>query len=373
MSQEFPELGIYTLPGRINDPQRTLEEVPLAEQLGIGSIWPAERYDFKNVEVLCGAAAATTSQIKIATGLMNYPTHHPMELCSFGATMSHLSGNRFTLGLGRGFDALYHIFGTKRANIRGLTEIADLLRLLWSGQTFSGENSLGKFPYLFMNEPPQHAPPILLGAVGPKTLAMAGRVYDGVLLHPCLTDQAIAEASEIVRNAAEAAGRERSACKVWATLVTAADQSEEETMAIGPARLLTYLHMQDYGELLCRVNHWDAAVLKKVRDHPLFEGGKSADQDFTRYETAEVSALFPDHWMKDSAALGSVEHCAGRINDQFAAGADGVLFHGSAPRQVERLLEAYRGVRRSDFFDANDPWFVPSPPGTGLVLGDKGV
>jgi len=52
MNQEFPELGIYTLPGRISDPQRTLEEVPLAEELGIGSIWPAERYDFKNVEVL---------------------------------------------------------------------------------------------------------------------------------------------------------------------------------------------------------------------------------------------------------------------------------------------------------------------------------
>ena len=30
MSQEFPDLGIYTLPGRISDPPRTLEEVPLA-------------------------------------------------------------------------------------------------------------------------------------------------------------------------------------------------------------------------------------------------------------------------------------------------------------------------------------------------------
>ena len=39
MSQEFPELGIYTLPGRINDPQRTLEEAPLADKLGIGSIF----------------------------------------------------------------------------------------------------------------------------------------------------------------------------------------------------------------------------------------------------------------------------------------------------------------------------------------------
>ena len=366
MSQEFPELGIYTLPGRINDPKRTLEEVPLAEKLGIGSIWPAERYDFKNVEVLCGAAAAITSQIKIATGLMNYPTHHPMELCSFGATMSHLSDNRFAMGFARGFDALYDIFGTKRANLQGLKEMPELLRTLWNGGTFSGENTLGKFPYLYMSEPPEQAPPMLLGAMGPKALALAGRHYDGVLLHPCLTDQAIAQSAEIVRVAAQEAGRDSNACKVWATLVIAADQSEEETLAIGPARLLTYIHMQNYGEMLCKINDWDSGVLTEVRNHPLFEGGKSADQDFTRYETAEVTSLFPDHWMQDSAALGSAAHCAGRINDQFEAGADGVLFHGSLPRQVEGLLEAYRGVRRNEYFDNNDPWFASSAPGTGF-------
>ena len=366
MGQEFPELGIYTLPGRINDPRRTLEEVPLAEKLGIGSIWPAERYDFKNVEVLCGAAAAITSKIKIATGLMNYPTHHPMELCSFGATMSHLSDNRFAMGFARGFDALYDIFGTRQASLQGLKETPELLRTLWGGGTFSGENTLGKFPYLYMSESPQHPPPMLLGAVGSKTLALAGRHYDGVLLHPFLTDTAIAEAADIVRSASVEAGRARDACKIWATLVVAADQSEKETLAIGSARLLTYVHMAGYGELLCKVNGWDPTVLTDVRNHRLFEGGKSADQDFTRYETVEVTSLFPDHWMAESAALGSAEYCANRINDQFDAGADGVLLHGSLPRQVEGLLCAYRGLRRADYFDRNDPWFSPSPPGTGL-------
>ena len=366
MSQEFPELGIYTLPGRISDPQRTLEEVPLAEELGIGSIWPAERYDYKNVEVLCGAAAAITSSIKIATGLMNYPTHHPMELCSFGATMSHLSGNRFAMGFGRGFDRLYDVFGSPRANMQGLSEIPEVLRSLWNNGMFSGENSIGKFPYLFMKTPPDNAPPMLLGAMGPKTLALAGRHYDGVLLHPFLTDRAISESAEIVRSAAEQAGRDRNACKVWATLVSAADQSEEETLAIGPARLLTYVHMDGYGELMCKINGWDPAVLREIRNHPLFEGGKSADQDFTRYKTAEVTSLFPDHWMPESAALGSAEHCANRLNDQFDAGADGVLIHGSLPRQVKTLLAAYRKVRRKDYFEQHDPWFAPSPVGTGF-------
>jgi len=216
---------------------------------------------------------------------MNYPTHHPMELCSFGATMSHLSNNRFAMGFARGFDALYDIYGTPRANLKGLADLPELLRLLWNGKTFSGENSLGNFPYLYMNEAPKKAPPMLLGAMGPKTLALAGRHYDGVLLHPFLVDRAVADAAGIVRDAAE---------------------------------------------------------------------------------TAEVTALFPDNWMKDSAALGNADHCARRINDQFDAGADVVLFHGSLPNQVSDLLEAYRQIRRSDYFDANDPWFEPSLPGTGI-------
>lgn len=369
MPQKFPELGTYTLPGRVNDPQRLIEEVKLAEALGIGSIWPAERYDFKNVEVLCGAAAAVSSSIKIATGLMNYPTHHPMELCSLGATMSHLSGNRFTLGFARGFDALYDIYGVKRPTLKGMAEIAEMLRLLWNGSTFSGENSVGNFPYLYMNESPKDAPPLVLGALGPKTLALAGRHYDGVLLHPFLTNQAISEAASIVRKAAEEAGRDPNACKVWATLVIAADQSEEESLAIGAARLLTYVHMEGYGELVCRANHWDPEILKTVRNHPLFEGGKTADQDFTRYETEEVTALFPDDWVSGSAAIGSADYCVNRIHDQFDAGADGVLFHGSLPHQLETVLPAYAKQRRDDYFKQNDPWFVSSPPGTGLSIG----
>ena len=236
MSQEFPELGVYTLPGRVNDPERLLEEAPLAEALGLGSVWPAERYDFKNVEVLCGAAAACTRRIKIATGLMNYPTHHPIELCSFGATMSHLSGGRFAMGFARGFDGLYHIYGTEHANLEGLAEIAELLRSLWSGGSFSGENRLGKFPLLKMNESPRESPPLVLGALGPKTLALAGRHYDGMLLHPFLTNQAIKESVALVRAGEQEAGRPPGSCKIWSTLVVAADQSEEETSAIGPAR-----------------------------------------------------------------------------------------------------------------------------------------
>ncbi len=365
MALRFPEIGIYTLPGRINDPQRCLEEIPLAEKLGIGSVWLGERYDFKNAEVICGAAAALTKEIKIATGLINYPTHHPMELVSFGATMSEMSGDRFAMGLARGFKALYDCFGTPKASLKGLADTAEILRSLWAGNNYSGEGPLGSYPYLFVAEAPKKAPPLLLGALGPKTLALAGRCYDGVLLHPFLTDEAVTRATKIVHDAAEAAGRDPGSVKIWSTMVCAADQDADETSAIGPARLLTYVHMEGYGEQIFAANEWNPGILKKIRAHPLFEGGRTADQDFSRYETAEVAALFPDEWLASSAALGTAEHCARRLNQNFDAGADGILLHGSVPKQVASLLDAYEKIRYADRFIANDPWMQPSPPGTG--------
>ncbi|MEZ5501247.1 MAG: LLM class flavin-dependent oxidoreductase [Halioglobus sp.] len=114
----------------------------------------------------------------------------------------------------------------------------------------------------------RHPPPMLLGAMGPRALALAGRYYDGVLLHPFLTNEAVAKAAEIVRTAAHEAGRDRDACKVWSTLVVAAEQSADETLAIGPARLLTYVHMAGYGELVCAANGWDpAACPGRSRDY----------------------------------------------------------------------------------------------------------
>jgi hypothetical protein len=69
----------------------------------------------------------------------------------------------------------------------------------------------------------------------------------------------------------------------------------------------------------------------------LLQDGRNPDQHFTRYETAGLTALFPEHWMPDSAALGSADHCAKRLVDQFDAGAKGRIGCPSrGPRQRER-------------------------------------
>ena len=57
----------------------------------------------------------------------------------------------------------------------------------------------------------------------------------------------------------------------------------------------------------------------------------------------------PDEWLAASA-VGSPDHVASRIEDQFAAGADGVILHASTPDQLATAVESYRAGRSADRF-----------------------
>ena len=53
--------------------------------------------------------------------------------------------------------------------------------------------------------------------------------------------------------------------------------------------------------------------------------------------------MMPQEWLP--AAVGSPAQCARRIDDQFAAGADGVILHASLPHEAAPAVEAYAALR----------------------------
>lgn len=57
-TQDPPEIGCYGLAGHSASPRDLLDEVRLAERLGIGSVFLSERFNVKDAAVLAGAAAA---------------------------------------------------------------------------------------------------------------------------------------------------------------------------------------------------------------------------------------------------------------------------------------------------------------------------
>lgn len=338
------ELGFYALAGHAADPRTVVQEVRDGEALGLGSAFVSERFNVKDASTLCGAIAAVTDRIGIATAATNPQTRHPLVTATFASTMAALSGGRFALGLGRGFDALFDVMGLPRVTGARLTDTIDVLRRLWRDEAVVGHDGpAGSFPFLHQGAGVGEVP-IVLVALGPRTLELAGAIADGVVLHTFCTDEALARSVAAVRRGAEAAGRDPADVRVWSVLATVGDHLDEEAQLrklVG--RMATYC--QAYGDLLVRVNGWDPADLDRIRAAPEVQGARGAiDATATLDELRALAEVVPDEWLAASAR-GPVDACATTVVRQLELGADGVILHGATPAELAPVVEAYRAVR----------------------------
>ncbi len=344
-ADQLTELGFYALAGHASSARAVLDEARDGERLGLGSAFVSERFNIKDAATLSGALGASTERLGIATAATNHNTRHPLVTATFGATMHSLTGGRFALGLGRGFDALFDVMGVPRVTGAQLTDVIDILRRLWRDESVvAHDGPAGVYPFLHQGAGLEGEVPVLLVALGPRTLELAGAVADGVVLHTFFSDRALTEAVAAVRRGAEVAGRDPASVRVWSVLATVGDHLDEEARLrklVG--RLVTYL--QGYGDLLVAVNDWDPAVLGTIRAHPVVTGARGAlDATATTAELEALAAVVPDEWLA-AAATGSPEACAATVAGQFALGADSVVLHGATPAELAPVVEAYRRRR----------------------------
>jgi len=333
-------LGCYVLPGGPSDPRPAVAEAQAAEALGLGTVFIGERYATKDLPSLAGALSQTTQRVRIAGGVTHIGTRHPMVLGSMGQTLQALTEGRFVLGFGRGTTSRWQAYGIAPPTDDMLTDIAHLLRRLWAGERVSYEGPLGTFPDLALIERPPFPPPkLLLAAIGPRALAIGGGAFDGVILHPFLTAEAVGRAAERARAAATDSGRDPDALEIHATVIVAPDQSPAEIVG---ARALGYLLMGGVGEAIVRSNEWEISDLDPVRAHPRVAGRTYSEiKSVTPAELAEISELLPPEWMPAGAAIGTASECAARVDDYLDAGATRILLHGSTTDELGPLVDAF--------------------------------
>ncbi len=337
-------LGCYVVPGGVSDPSVALTEAKVAERIGLGTVWIGERYDTKDLPSLAGALSVVTERVRIGAAITHSGLRHPMVLASMGQTLQALSGGRFLLGIGRSASWRWKAYGVVAPTLASLADIATILRRLWAGETVEYHGPAGTFPQLRLPQrPTAPPPPLLLAAVGPKTVELAGRCFDGVILHPFLTPEAVGRAAKIVRLAAERSGRDPASVKCYATVVTAADVgADEEALAIG-ARAAGYFHVRGLGDALVAANGWSADDLAAYRSHPMLValGDKTADKHLSRSQLVEMSRTLPADWLGSSSAAGSSAQCAARLRQYVAAGADEVILHGSTAPAFAGVAENF--------------------------------
>lgn len=164
-----------------------------ADSLGFDELWVVEDLGFRGGFAQAAAALAVTPRIRVGIGIL--PTgarkvaYTAMEL----NTLAELFPDRVVAGIGHGMPGWMRQVGAWPASpLTLLDEQATALRALLRGESVTTDGRYVHLDNVRLETPAAQPPLVLAGVRGPKSLALAAQVTDGVVLAEPATPEYIA-------------------------------------------------------------------------------------------------------------------------------------------------------------------------------------
>jgi probable F420-dependent oxidoreductase len=230
-------LGLHALGIAAGSDRRVIEAVSkAAEHHGFATLWAGEhvamvdqsasRYpyaddgqiavpsdaDWLDPWIGLSFAAAATTTIGVATGVLLLPEHNPVIVAKQAASLDKLSGGRFTLGIGTGwsreeFEALGVPFERRAART---AEYVDAMRTIWHDDVASFDGEFVNFTSIRVNPKPvrdRHIP-IVLGGNSDAALRRVAAWGDGWYGFNLSDTDEVARCTALIRGMCRDAGRD---------------------------------------------------------------------------------------------------------------------------------------------------------------------
>ncbi|TDW18862.1 LLM class F420-dependent oxidoreductase [Kribbella kalugense] len=252
----FPQLEIGADPNVVRGWANTVEQAGYSHVLAYDHVLgadPANRPGwtgytdkslFHEVFVLFGFLAGITTELELVTGVLVLPQRQTALVAKQAIEVDILSGGRLRLGVGIGwnkveYDALGVPFEKRGAR---LTQQVELLRKLWSDPVITYEGDFDRVEEAGLNPLPGRQIPIWFGGGADAVLRRTGRIGDGWMPQSAPDDQARAQIA-MIRQAAEAAGRDPQSIGIEARLTLAAVPEQERRAFVDGWRDLGATHI----------------------------------------------------------------------------------------------------------------------------------
>jgi len=201
-----PRLGVSFDAGRTLAP--AVERARLADHLGYDSIWASQLPPSRDTPLVLATYAAATSRIGLGTAVMPIYTRHPTAMAQMALTLDEISGGRFRLGIGVSHQVTVEsMWGLRLVHpVEAMREYAGIVRALTTTGAVSeaGEQFTA---YTAYTAPRRADLPILISALSPRMLELAGEIADGVSLWMCAPDYIRDVVVPAVRKGREKAGK----------------------------------------------------------------------------------------------------------------------------------------------------------------------
>jgi F420-dependent oxidoreductase-like protein len=246
-------IGLYVSAGARTPIDAILAGFERAEADGFRTAWAGQTFDHDALTLLALAARATR-RIELGSWVVPAPLRHPAVLAQQALTAQAASGGRLVLGVGASHEEVVaRRFGEPFAHpARHMREYLEVLSPLLSGERVEHAGERWRVS-LQLVQPAANPPPVLLAALGPAMLRLAGAAAAGAAIW--LGSRRYLETFAIprLRDAAREAGRPcpRIVCgfPIAVTHEVAAARESAEAFLARSAKLPAYQRVLERGGL----------------------------------------------------------------------------------------------------------------------------
>ncbi|HWP59845.1 MAG TPA: LLM class flavin-dependent oxidoreductase [Candidatus Acidoferrales bacterium] len=300
----------FGLHGSARNRSEPVERSVRAEALGFDAIFFADSH-MNNLDpfqsmTLCALA---TKNIRLGTAVTNMVFRDPTILANSAASLNEIADGRAILGLGTGDGPVYSLGRTKTrlADFEaGLRTIRDLLHGREIAVPEGKERRSGKVRLRIGKLPL----PIYISAEGPKTLRLAGKLCDGVILGTGFDLKVLEWARKQIAAGAEEAGRSLAEIEIMPAGMIAVDPDGDKARRLVRARLAN------------RAHHNFRFTFETVPEAEL-QGVKRFMEAFDISKPIEERVspeLITDYLVRRFSIAGTPRECIDRVNELEAAG-----------------------------------------------------
>ena len=329
-------------------PTNHAELVAAAEAAGFDTVFTAEAWGSDAFTPLAWWGRETT-RMRLGTSVVQLSARTPTACAMASLTLDHLSGGRHLLGLGvSGPQVVEGWYGAKFPKPLARTrEYIDVVRQVWAREapvtsagphyplplTGEGTTGLGK-PLKPITHPLRADIPIMLGAEGPKNVALAAEICDGwlpIFYSPRLAPMYNEWLDEgFARPGARRSRQDFEICATANIVIT-----EDRTAALAAMKPTIALYMGGMG---AEDTNFHADVYRRM-------GYAEVVDDVTRLFRAgrkdEAASVVPDELVDDAAIVGDVEYVRKQVVAWAASGVTMMVVNARGAAQIRNLAELF--------------------------------
>ena len=194
----IPALGVVFVPTL---PPEALRPLAAAADRHLDELWLWEDCFKESSIAAAGATLAWTQHVRVGIGLTPVPLRNVALMAMELATLHRLFPGRVLPGIGHGVQDWMGQVGARAASpLTLLREYAEALRRLLDGHEVTVSGRYVTLDRVRLDWPPEPGTPLLVGGTGPRTLELAGRVGDGILIGSVTSEAELADSVATARS-----------------------------------------------------------------------------------------------------------------------------------------------------------------------------